>query len=341
VSLGGGCAQNFGEPETIRRLASAYLETGSGLDELSAELRRQVRDTVPNDWRGATATDFQQLVDEVLKAAEQAADRARRVANAALRMAARLEAARREYDAAVLIAQGGGYYVTDVCMVTPYRPDSDLNVSAGFEADRMIHAALAEAMGARQEFRVAIAETHAERTLIWRRFIASSMGMMAGGGRPRPGIGHNSRAPKPSLQQLRETIKNSEIVVKQPPPSTGQGGLKIGSASEPNNARIGREFHQMLAKADRPFEGQKLGNSDWEVLGVERTFGDKRRVDWVLINRNTEEIKVFDYYTGPSEPLEHNVKGWEYRNTPEIQRLMQQGYSYEYVPVLVDIGRPN
>jgi uncharacterized protein YukE len=338
VSLG-GCAENFGEPESVRRLASAYLETGSGLDDLVAELRRQVRDTVPNEWRGATASDFQQLTDQVLNAATQAADRARRVANAALKMAGRLEAARREYDAAVVIAQGGGYYVSEACLVTPYRPDSQLNHSAGFEADRMVHSALAEAVGARQEFRATTAETRAERTLIWRRFIAQSMAVMAGGGRPM--AGRPSRPPRPSLQQLRETIKNSEIVVQQPPPSTGQGGLRIGSAGEPNNARLGREFHQMLARADRPFEGQRLGDSNWEVLGVERTFGDRRRVDYVLINRSTQEIKVFDYYTGAREPLEHNIKGWEYRNTPEIQRLTQQGYSYEYIPVLVNLGRPN
>lgn len=189
MSLGGGCAENFGEPETIRQLASAYLETGNGLDQLVAELRREVRDTVPNEWRGATASDFQQLVDEVLNAAAQAADRARRVANAALRMARRLEAARREYDAAAVIAHGGGYYITDACLVTPYRPDSDLNWNAGMEADRLVRAALAEAMGARQEFRATTAETRAERALIWRRFIAQSMAMVAGGGRPPTGRG--------------------------------------------------------------------------------------------------------------------------------------------------------
>src|SRR5258708_965539 len=144
---GGGCARRLGQPQTIRQLASAYLETGNGLDQLVEELRRSVGSVLPADWRGETAAAVPPHAATEPDSATQSAARAHKIAEAAVTLAEKLDAALAMYAEAQTIALVAGYYIGENCWIYPRPgiPTSALDVNGGFEAEMKLRQALAEA----------------------------------------------------------------------------------------------------------------------------------------------------------------------------------------------------
>jgi uncharacterized protein YukE len=338
--IGAGCAKKFGNPESIRQLARTLRDTGQGLDQLVAEAGRTAGDLVPGNWRGQAATGFQTRSGEQQKATAQAAALARTVAEAALVLATALESCWKQFDEAQTLALCNGLDILGNCWVQtmPYG-----NQAAARVADGILQAAMREADGARMLFRSAVLTAEGDIAAIVRPLIgplaAATMGLGGpgrGGGGGRPGGGPR---PKPSVKEFFDAGRQGEpIVVPRPEPKLGdyrRSQISFGKKVEPESARVGKIIHRMLAEGDRPYEGQKLAGTDWEVMGVERKFGDDRQLDFVLVNHEKQpgQVKVYDYFTGPDEPLAHNIKGWGYKNTPEIKALIDKGYEYEYIPV--------
>lgn len=102
-------------------------------------------------------------------------------------------------------------------------------------------------------------------------------------------------------------------------------------ANYPNPMQYGKAKHEALKDIDRPFEGQTIGNG-WKVAKIERKAGGDKQVDAMYVNDAQKRIVVVDHVTGPTESAAHASKGWNYANEPEIQNLINQGYTYEYVP---------
>lgn len=81
----------------------------------------------------------------------------------------------------------------------------------------------------------------------------------------------------------------------------------------------------------------KYGN--WELVSQDKTVGGKNRPDAVWINHKEKKIIIEDYYTGGKrdiltasgpESLSHNAKGNNYINEPDIKKLVDQGYDFQY-----------
>ena len=51
----------------------------------------------------------------------------------------------------------------------------------------------------------------------------------------------------------------------------------------------------------------------------------------MYINHQQKRILVEDLFTGDVEPMSHIAGRWSYANEPEIQRLIEDGYSFESV----------
>jgi hypothetical protein len=99
--------------------------------------------------------------------------------------------------------------------------------------------------------------------------------------------------------------------------------------------KYGKDKHEALKDIQRPFEGQDIGNG-WKMVKVERKAGGDGQVDVMYVNDAQKRIVVEDYVTGQTESGGHASKGWAYQNEPEIQALIKQGYTYEYVPSFTD-----
>jgi hypothetical protein len=153
------CARRFGTPQTVQTLGNAYLDIASRLDALVQELRQGVNSVVPNDWRGPNATTFKKHAEEELTAATQQAAEARKVGQAALTLAARLDACLVLEEQAEAIARTGGYFVNAGCDLEPI-PGSTNTPESGAAAQAaylMLTEAQSEAIGARQVFFNAVA----------------------------------------------------------------------------------------------------------------------------------------------------------------------------------------
>lgn len=202
--LGGNCSRRLGQPEGIRALAQALLQSASGLDDLITTLRRQVNDLVPADWRGEGATAFKEQIEQQLRTGSTGiVERARKVGEAANKCADRLRMAWVDYADAQAIALRYDITIDDNCWVRPNRPDIPENRAAATRCHQLVEEAIREATGAQNEFRLALAETHEERMEIWRPLLVSGMaGMMAAGRRG------NRRTPT-ALSQLETTLRTA------------------------------------------------------------------------------------------------------------------------------------
>jgi hypothetical protein len=115
----------------------------------------------------------------------------------------------------------------------------------------------------------------------------------------------------------------------------GRPGL---SRSPPPGPQYGTAFHNAIKDLERASEGKYLLNG-WKVTKVERTMGGTKRVDFMMVHEQRKEIQVVDYYTGQVEPRSHIDKSWSYKNEPEIQALIQQGYKFRE-PITGFPGKP-
>ena len=187
---GTACSRHLGSPATIRRLATAFLETGRGLEQLVAELRRAVGDVVPQEWEGSAATAFRQHSEQELETAQQAAQRARALAEAANTLADGLDGAWALYAQAEIICSTHGLYIAPNCWIYPLRPDELADPAtkrAHLEAWQKGEEALRDADAARMAFRWAVADGWRDRMEILRPLaIEAAAGMIGGGRPPRP-----------------------------------------------------------------------------------------------------------------------------------------------------------
>lgn len=191
-----GCERHFGNPEGIRQLAATFLETGNGLDELVAELRRDVGNLVPQGWSGQAATAFSNHSQAELKIAAEAAQKSHTLARAAEALADELEAGLEALRMAEQQALLSGLRVSETCIVVPTAGWTASAILARQVIQEMVEGALESAEAARRTFRAALAESTIERLWIRLPAIIPFIAMMAegfggGGGRrtgPRTGI---------------------------------------------------------------------------------------------------------------------------------------------------------
>jgi hypothetical protein len=131
----------------------------------------------------------------------------------------------------------------------------------------------------------------------------------------------------------------------KPPPTThpttvAQAQAQVAQVAQngrPGNlsaARIGQQVHRWITDGLRPTEGTLLHGGEWEVFSIDRTVGGKGRPDEVYINHTTKQVLVVDTYTGPVETAAHNAKGWLYAKEPQIANLLNQKYTYVYMPAM-------
>jgi hypothetical protein len=102
-------------------------------------------------------------------------------------------------------------------------------------------------------------------------------------------------------------------------------------------ARFGTQYHSFEAKVtrDAPNNGC-IEQSGFRCIGINQTMGGTKRPDYVYVNDERKIVIVEDVYTGTKfevghESVSHYLKGWLYRHEPEIQKLIEDGYRYEYV----------
>lgn len=198
-----GCERHFGNPEGIRQLAATFLETGNGLDELVAELRRDVGNLVPQGWSGQAATAFSNHSQAELKVAAEAAQKSHTLARAAEALADELEAGLEALRMAEQQALLSGLRVSEGCIVVPVAGWTASAVLARQVIQEMVEGALESAEAARRTFRAALAESMIERLWIRLPAIIPFIAMMAegfgGGGGRRPGPRTGIRPRKPPV----------------------------------------------------------------------------------------------------------------------------------------------
>lgn len=288
----------FGNPQTMARLADAAEQTATALDQLVSLLNTDVESVVPHRWNAPAASRLEGwwrwMRDDVLKltrnvATEWAAEL--RVAGESFRVA------REIFEQARSFAQTYNLVIRDDLVVVALSQSDPRAEALVAVAQNMVRAAWETAENARQ--RLLDANQKAKEGIEAADEILASMidalsagpdrGPRVGRGRPGPTLGITPRRPAA--------------------------------------ARRGHEVHEMLRRTEQPLEGQLL-NRGWQIMGIERKFGGDGRVDAAYINHQTRQILVVDYFTGPVEPLSHAQKTHNYRNLPDIDALVGQGYEY-------------
>lgn len=290
----------FGNPQTMERLAVAAEQTVTALDQLTSLLDSDVGSVVPNRWDSPASSRLEGwwrwLRDDVLKLTRNVAERWA----AELRTAAEsFRAAREIFEQARSFARTHNLIIREDLVVVALS-QSDARAEALVSvAQNMVRAAWETAENARQrlteENQKAKEGTEFADETLGRMIEALSAGPDSG-----PRVGR-----------------------RQPMPGVGIAPRR------PVAARRGHEVHEMLRRTEQPLEGQLL-NRGWQIMGIERKFGGDGRVDAAYINHQTKQILVVDYFTGPVEPLSHARKTDNYRNLPDMQVLIEQGY--EFIP---------
>ncbi|HZM76695.1 MAG TPA: WXG100 family type VII secretion target [Candidatus Limnocylindrales bacterium] len=192
--IGAECARQLGRPEAIRELAQALKDTGTGLDQLLSELRRQVADLVPREWDGAGATGFQDHTQREMDAVRRASERTQRLAQAALTFAGKLDEAWAEFVQAQVLclryqltigrrgADPCGVYPLDMSGGRVSREVEDAHI----QAMRHIEVARQIAEVGRQQFRWTVTEDWRQRLEILTPLgMGVMMSMVVAGARPR------------------------------------------------------------------------------------------------------------------------------------------------------------
>jgi uncharacterized protein YukE len=193
LPFGAVCAEQLGRPHEIRELARTLSATGTGMEQLLDEVRRVVVDLVPRHWEGEGAKAFRDHPQPELDAMKRAAERTQRLAQAAVKLANRLDEAWAYFARAIMLCVNYGYTIgppgEQPCEVIPLdrgsRRPSRAEVDAGFEAEGLIRRARGAADLARIEFRLDIAADFREQLNIVAPLASDLMAAIAGGGRLR------------------------------------------------------------------------------------------------------------------------------------------------------------
>jgi hypothetical protein len=290
----------FGDPRTMERLADAVVQTATALDQLAGLLNSDVESVVPDRWNAPAASRLEGwwrwMRDDVLKLTR----------NVATQWAAELRAAGESFRAAREIFEQARSFARTYNLVIR----DDLVVVALSQSDP------------RAEALVAVAQNMVRAA--WETAENARQRLLDANQKAKEGI----EAADEILVSMIESLSAGPD--RGPRVGRGRPGPTLGiTPRRPVAARRGHEVHEMLRRTEQPLEGQLLRRG-WQVMGIERRFGGDGRVDAAYINHQTRQILVVDYFTGPVEPLSHAQKTHNYRNLPDIQALIRQGY--EFIP---------
>jgi restriction endonuclease fold toxin 5 of polymorphic toxin system len=328
IGPGCGCEQRIGDGASIRRLANAYMETGTGLDQLVQELTRTACDVVARDWRGKNASSFGRYSEQELKAAGQTAKSARELAEAARTLADGLDRAKSLYEQAKVKAAEGMMAITDSCWLEPLTETATPEQqAAAAEAWALLDQAQAQASAARIQFRFATGSRSEQLSILMRLTGGLGFGRGAAGGRmpgPRPA--------RSSVTAIRDAIAKSTIppprvtvderVTTRPAVGSRVGGpgqwVESTKNSRSENAKAFQEQATGVTR-DREYrvirDGKQVdfdGFADGKLLDAKsERYGyqlGRKGIDWSVGGKLVDEAQR-QIQVAPDWPIEWRVQG--------------------------------
>jgi hypothetical protein len=316
----------FGSPQTVGRLGDAAEQTTSELDRLLGTLNAGVRGLLPGAWRGSAATAFGQHWQGMSGAGGQAGQMAGVWSGTMRTLSGELGAAKLRFEQAQAQATTQGLVILPTLEVVPCNADDPNAWRAAAQVQREVNAAREMAEAAR-----ATARQANEAVAAGLDRVVSVLAQLVGIGRAGPSLSIVRGVIRGALSRLLPSRPTAPPALPAPTASAPTGPA-AAPAGPTDKALAGTRMHSDIQRTLQPHEGQRFGRLT--LLGNNRTMGGTRRPDEVYVDHEAKEIIVVDTYTGPTEPLAHNQKGWSYQNEPEIQALIQQGYTYQYVPAM-------
>ena len=255
---GAGCARRLGEPEGIRVLAQALHRAGSGMDELITMLRGQVNDLVPAGWNGEGATAFKQQIEQQLQIGSRViVERARKVGDAAGKLADGLHAAWVKFAEAELLAIRFGLTISDTCrLVVPSGPDTPEKRAATERCLSLVDQAVMDAAAAQSGFRTALVETYDDHVAIWGPLLRDFLLSVTTGAPPgvrlpiRPRMPTGAGAPRAPVRPFQERLHSPAAQARQ------QQIIDDVAAGRLSPQAAGREYERLVAQDLRATDGQ-------------------------------------------------------------------------------------
>jgi hypothetical protein len=261
----------FGNPESVARFGAALQQTAVGLEQLQADLERDVSTLVPGAWDGGAALSCSDHLRQRSAAAAQMAQAATGASTAMTTLSAELAVALGQFEQARGVAAACRVQIVSVApepVVVPLDPEAAANVdpvralveAAKEYADQA--RARAKAKGQEEistlDAIVLLSISLALGVLVWRQMI-----------RPRPkGF---PQLPKPDEQPPPEQNQQPPATQGQTPAASGRvyRGGKFDDLATGN----GLERHHMIADKPSPIPRNEGPSIQMEVADHRMTGG--------------------------------------------------------------------
>jgi hypothetical protein len=259
----------FGNPESVARFGAALQQTAGGLEQLQADLQRDVSTLVPGGWDGGAALGCSDHLRQRAAAAAQMAQAATGASTAMTTLSAELGVALGQFEQARGVAAACGVQIVSVApepVVVPLDPEAAAAVDP---VRALVQAAKEYADQARARAKAKGQEELSTLDTIVLLSISLALGVL---------VWQSMRRPRPKgLPQLPKPDEQPPATQGQTPAASGRvyRGGKFDDLATGN----GLERHHMIADKPSPIPRNEGPSIQMEVADHRMTGGWGRSAD--------------------------------------------------------------